>query len=368
MNEMIISTQIEGLRTQSHLIATWLEQTGGIEIKSVPVDGVEKAALADTFASAVEEVRAAEEELRRQCEVLLNVQSVLEQERNRYQELFDFAPDAYFLTDANGVIREANHAVSSLVGFARRYVINKPLSAFVASGDQHDFQTRLLRMQTSGVTGVQEWEQRLRPRRRDHELVAAVRVGPIRDRQGRLIGLRWMLRDITERNQLENDLHRLTAELERRVRERTAQLEAANKVNSAWLAQEQSAALATEQRYQRLFLRARDGLFRAAPDGRLRQANPALARLLGYESVEALILASNGDEPPMIDPVNRASLLQRVLDQETLEDVEVLLTGRDGAERHVLISAWIVRDDRGAVVAIEGTVGAAVPALLATGD
>ena len=52
----------------------------------VPVDGL-------TWQTAVEELGVAEEELRQQNEELLAASGALEAERQRYHELFNFAPD-----------------------------------------------------------------------------------------------------------------------------------------------------------------------------------------------------------------------------------------------------------------------------------
>src|SRR4029077_13217635 len=54
------------------------------------------------FQTTLEELRVAEEELRQQNEELIATRHLIENERQRYQELFEFAPDAYLVTDMAG--------------------------------------------------------------------------------------------------------------------------------------------------------------------------------------------------------------------------------------------------------------------------
>src|SRR5687767_7619557 len=57
---------------------------------------------------ALEELRVAQEELRQQNEELASAHIELDRERQRYQELFEFAPNPYLVTDHLGIILQAN--------------------------------------------------------------------------------------------------------------------------------------------------------------------------------------------------------------------------------------------------------------------
>ena len=63
----------------------------------------------------VEQLRLAQEELRDQSEALEAAHDELLEERRRYQHLFQYAPDAYLLTDLSGIVREANLSAARLL-------------------------------------------------------------------------------------------------------------------------------------------------------------------------------------------------------------------------------------------------------------
>jgi PAS domain S-box-containing protein len=84
---------------------------------------------------AQEELETQQVEMEMQNEELLRVQEELELSRNKYAELYDFAPVGYFTFDAAGVIREVNLAGAQLLGIERRLLANKPFISFIADAD-----------------------------------------------------------------------------------------------------------------------------------------------------------------------------------------------------------------------------------------
>lgn len=167
----------------------------------------------EQLSTALEELQVAEEELRQQNEELQITRSLIEQERQRYQELFEFAPDSYIVTDANGQIQEVNQAAIALLNLPRTFLVGKPLAIFVDERERTTFRSKLLRLQQEHWS--QELEIRLQPRKAP-SLDVSVTVAVVRDPQGKLIALRWQLRDITARKEAERQIKKLNAELMQR--------------------------------------------------------------------------------------------------------------------------------------------------------
>src|SRR5882762_4543680 len=93
--------------------------------------------------ATLEALQVAEEELRQQNETLREAQFSLERERERYRSLFNFAPDAYIVTDQHGVVLEANAASAELLGRPAQTLVEKPLSVVVEADHRREFRTRV---------------------------------------------------------------------------------------------------------------------------------------------------------------------------------------------------------------------------------
>jgi len=103
-----------------------------------------------------------------------------------------------------------------------------------------------------------------------------------------------------------------------------------------------------------LFESLREGIFFTDPDGKLLDANPALVRMMGFEDKEAL--KKENFRNMYCDPDQRNVLVRRIIDQGSVQDVNVDFRRKNGDEIHCLASGFAIRDSFGQVIRIQGTV------------
>ncbi len=112
-----------------------------------------------------------------------------------------------------------------------------------------------------------------------------------------------------------------------------------------------------EESYRKLFEGSVDGIYVTTPGGALLNANPALARIMGYEAPQDLI-GGIGDvaETVYVHAAARdeyQSLMQR---DGVVREFEYQVHARDGSILWLSDSATVVRNEAGEVIRYEGTV------------
>jgi diguanylate cyclase (GGDEF)-like protein/PAS domain S-box-containing protein len=112
-----------------------------------------------------------------------------------------------------------------------------------------------------------------------------------------------------------------------------------------------------EARYRSIFENAIEGIFQTTPEGRYLSANPALARLYGYDSPEALITALQDIEHQLyVEPGRREEFMREMQSQGKVTNFESQVYLRDGSVIWISENARAVRGADGAIRYYEGTV------------
>jgi PAS domain S-box-containing protein len=163
------------------------------------------AEIFEAIAASLESLQLSYEEMQTSLEASEVIEEDLVQqseqvvaEHQRYYDLFQFAPDAYLLTDAYGLILEANAAARKLLNIRQNSLVRMPLASFVPMVERQAFRSYL--NQLSHIEPMQDWEFSLCPR--DGELFAAqLKVTIARDLSGNITALRIGIRDISQYKQ-----------------------------------------------------------------------------------------------------------------------------------------------------------------------
>jgi len=109
-----------------------IRSTAEQQLQSKPAE--EKPAL--SIDEMQHELQVHQIELEMQNEELRRTQHELEESRDRYFQLFDFAPVSYLTLSGHGLIVEANLTTTKLFGIDRRHLINSRLVQYIATEDR----------------------------------------------------------------------------------------------------------------------------------------------------------------------------------------------------------------------------------------
>ncbi|BAY17010.1 Crp/Fnr family transcriptional regulator [Anabaenopsis circularis NIES-21] len=145
-------------------------------------------------------VQLAAEELYQQNEALKETQNLLETERQHYQDLFEYAPDGYLVTNPEGIIENANLTAAKLLNISRQFLIGKAMINFVCLEERQHFRHELNQLHHTDRT--KELVIRLQQRHGEY-FDAAFTVKVVRDQQTQAVHLLWLIRNIGDRQPTE---------------------------------------------------------------------------------------------------------------------------------------------------------------------
>jgi len=110
-----------------------------------------------------------------------------------------------------------------------------------------------------------------------------------------------------------------------------------------------------EKKYRSIFENAVEGIFQTGLDGKIISANPALARISGYDNAGELIQAVSDIRTLYADTKQREQLRELVDGDGMVRDFECEFYRREGSKIWVSLNMRAVRDPNGEAIYYEGT-------------
>jgi PAS domain S-box-containing protein len=274
---------------------------------ALQIEVAERERAQEELQASLQELQTVEEELRLNNDALGESRKKLEEERQRYQDLFEFAPDGYLVTDAFGVILEINQAAANLFGVEPVFLIKKPLMVLIPRRQHRAFSLLLDELRRKGGYKAREFNIRARS---EVEIPVALTVIASSKLNGNKRTLRWIMRDISERKRADELIRRANA-------------------------------------YNRSLLEASlDPLVTITVDGKIGDVNSATEQVTG-KSREELIGTDFSDY--FTDPERARRGYQQVFETGFVRDYELEIRNVNGFFTPVFYNATVYRDQAGNV-------------------
>ena len=155
-----------------------------------------------------------------------SVEDVLKASEEHFRLLVEGVKDyAIFMLDPQGHIVSWNSGAEHMDGYRAEEIVGRHFSVFYTKEDlEREHPEEELRI--AMVEGAYE-EEGIRVRKDGSRFWAGVLITALRDEEGKLRGFAKVVRDVTGRKRMEEEVRHLNEELEKRVEERTRRLEAA---------------------------------------------------------------------------------------------------------------------------------------------
>ncbi|MBC8246916.1 MAG: response regulator [Deltaproteobacteria bacterium] len=150
----------------------------------------------------IHELRVHQIELEMQNEELRRIQEALEEARDRYSDLYDFAPIGYFTISKKGMVLEANLRGVTMLGVERGSLIDSPFSRMVSTETQEAFyfhRNKLFETKTMQTCALKLIKKD------GTEFHAQLESIVVQDAEGDFSRIRTAVSDITERMRAEEE-------------------------------------------------------------------------------------------------------------------------------------------------------------------
>ncbi|MFC1965882.1 response regulator [Chloroflexota bacterium] len=188
--------------------------SGGDFSQRVEVSGRDEVGrLASSFNKMAEDLvrtTTSMDNLNKEVTERKRAEEALKESKERYRDLYENAPVAYFSVGIYGLIQEANKAAQVWLGYSAAELTDKPVIELYAPECVAKAKTLLGKFNS----GFQiEDEEMIYLRKDGREVYGLLSVAPVTDKKGQVVASRSVISDITERKKAEEKEKQLQQEL-----------------------------------------------------------------------------------------------------------------------------------------------------------
>jgi PAS domain S-box-containing protein len=185
----------------------------------------ELGVLARAFDGMARQLRGLISGMEQRMAELQRVGQALQKSEAEFRRIVTTANEGIWVLDAQGKTTFVNARIVEMLGYTVEEIVGRPSTDFMFEEDARE---HLRRLETRRRGAAENYEFRLR--RKDGQALWVLVAGtPVFDAGNQYEGSVGMLTDVTDRKRAEQEIRDFNRQLERRVAERTAELQAANR-------------------------------------------------------------------------------------------------------------------------------------------
>jgi PAS domain S-box-containing protein len=152
-------------------------------------------------------------------------EEALKESDEKYREIMEVIEEGYYEIDLEGCFTFVNDSLCRITGYSRRQLMNSNIRTLTGGQGEVEDSFKQVALTGNAEKGI-IWNM---AKKDGSEIIMEISVSPIKDKEENQLGFCGLVRDVTESKLAEAKIRKMNEELERRVAERTAQLEYANK-------------------------------------------------------------------------------------------------------------------------------------------
>ena len=198
-----------------------------------------------------EELEQSVKDLQKEAAKRKQAEDALQESQKRYKELWDDAPVAYHMLDTGGIIKQANQTEIDMLGYRRDEMVGKPIFEFILPEQRKEAEERF-RLKLAGEN-VPKKNDRIYVKKDRSKMYVSIDDVLEYDGDGKLLGVRTTMVDVSREKRAEEALRKAHGELEKRVEERTSELVKANEQLKREIADRKRAKEAQQESEKRLY-------------------------------------------------------------------------------------------------------------------